>query len=104
MRRELDKQLAKSAAASGRPLVWSAQETAILDLISTQIDRKFDLAADYALAGEMKTRVKISAELRLLEASIARLLKQISTETPRQMSRRSQKAQAAAFARWNNAG
>ncbi|SPM43347.1 hypothetical protein RMCFA_4575 [Mycobacterium numidiamassiliense] len=102
VRRDLDKQLAASAAASGRPLVWSAQDRVVLDLISTQIDRKNELFADRAVADDMKIRVKISAELRLLEASIARLLKQVSTEVPRPMSRRSQKAQAAALTRWNH--
>jgi hypothetical protein len=102
VRRELDQQLAASAASSGRSLQWSAQDRALLALISAAIDRKRDLTADYAEAADAKTRIKASAELRLLEASIARLLKQVSTEIREPVSRRSQKAQAAAFARWRS--
>ena len=46
--------------------------------------------------------MKISAELRLTEASIARLLKQVSTDAPQPMSLRSVKAQRAARARWDH--
>lgn len=100
VRRELDQQLAATAAASGRDLVWTAQDRVVLGLIQTAIDRKHDLTADYAGATEAKTRVKISAELRLLEAAVARLVKQVHTDIPAPMSRRSQKAQAAARVRW----
>jgi hypothetical protein len=100
VRRELDKQLAASAAASGRDLVWTAQDRVVLSLIAGAIDRRRDLTADYAAATEAKIRVKLSAELRLLEAAVARLGKQVDTEIPEPMSRRSQKAQAAARVRW----
>jgi hypothetical protein len=105
VRRELDQQLAASAASSGRSLAWSAQDREVLVLISAAIDRKHDLAGDYAAAVESKNRIKISAELRLLESGIARMLRQVSTEIAKPMSRPSQKAQAAALARWSrNAG
>jgi len=101
LRRELDAQLAATAAATGRTLVWTAQDREVLALISSSIDRKCDLQKDYATAGEAKTRVEISAELRLLEAGVARLLKMIKTEPPQPMSLRSLKAQRAARARWD---
>jgi hypothetical protein len=82
VRRDLDKELAASAAASGRNLVWSAAETQVLRLISAAIDRKVDLSVDYAAATDAKVRVKLSAEVRLLGAHIARLLKQVKTELP----------------------
>jgi hypothetical protein len=50
-----------------------------------------------------KVRVKMSAELRLLETSLARLLKSVSTDLPAEPSLRSQKAARAANARWRNA-
>jgi hypothetical protein len=56
-----------------------------------------DAAAYPACQDDPKAKVKVSAELRLLEASIARLLKQISTEPPSPRSLRSEKA-ARAFA------
>jgi hypothetical protein len=100
VRRELDKQLAASAAASGRDLIWTAQDKIVLGLIISSIDRKCDLQRDYAAAVDGKTRVRVSAELRLIEAQLGRLVKQIVTELPQLMSRRSQKAQAAARVRW----
>jgi hypothetical protein len=101
MRRELDEQLAAAATASGRTLVWTAQDREVLTLISSAIGRKCDLQRDYAQAVEPKLRIKLSAELRLLEASIARLLRAVKTDVPEPMSRRSQKAQMAARARWS---
>ena len=44
------------------------------------IDRRTDLAALYAAAEQAKS--KLSAELRLLEGSLARLLKQVKTDVP----------------------
>ena len=101
VRRELDAQLAATAAATGRTLVWTAQDREVLALMASSIDRKCDLQRDYAAAAEAKTRVKISAELRLLEASVARLLKQITTDLPEPESLRTIKARQAARARWD---
>jgi hypothetical protein len=75
-----------------------------LDLISAAIDRKVDLSADYAVATDAKIRVKLSAEVRLLEAHIARLLKQVKTELPTPTSRVSEKARNAALVRWQKQG
>jgi len=101
VRRELDVQLAATAAASGRHLVWTPQDRVILGLIASSIDRKCDLQRDYSAASEPKIRVKVSAELRLLEAAVGRLIKQVKTDSPVPMSRRSQKAQQAALVRWS---
>jgi hypothetical protein len=101
VKRELDKELAATAAASGRTLVWSAADRKLLALLASAIDRECDLRDAYAVAVEPKLRIKLSAELRLLEASIARLLRAVKTDVPEPMSRRSQKAQMAARARWS---
>jgi hypothetical protein len=45
--------------------------------------------------------VKLSAELRLLESSIARLMKQVDMDMPVQQSPTSRKASKAARTRWN---
>lgn len=103
VRRELDKELAESAAVSGRELVWSAAETQVLELISAAIDRKVDLSRDYAAATEPNVRVKLSGEIRLTEGHVARLLKQVKTDVPEPVSRVSQKAQMAARTRWDKA-
>jgi hypothetical protein len=62
-----------------------------------------DAAAYPACQDDPKAKVKVSAELRLLEASIARLLKQISAEPPSPRSLRSEKAARAVRARWERA-
>jgi len=46
-------------------------------------------------------RLKVSAELRPLEAQVARLLKQVRTDMPAPPSRKSMKASKAARTRWN---
>jgi len=64
-------------ASSGRP-----QDRAVLELIADTVDRRVDLAAEYAAAEDTTRRVKLSAELRLLEGSLARLLRMVSTDVP----------------------
>lgn len=103
VRRELDKQLAASAAASGHDLVWTAQELETLAFIQSEIDRKCDLERDYAAAETAKERVSIGRELRLTKASIARLLSKVSTEDQpaKPMTQASARASRAANARWH---
>lgn len=104
VRRELDQQLADAGRAAGMTLTWSAQEREILDLIRAQLNRKHDLGQDYADAEDAKTRVQVSSELRLLEASIERLLRRVKTEVPAAPeSIATIRARAAADARWSQA-
>lgn len=100
--RALENELEASAVRVGQKLSWTAAEQAILDLICAEIDRKTDLSAAYEVCrDDPKVRVKLSAELRLIEASIARLLKSISTEPPASRSLRSEKAARAVRVRWD---
>ena len=101
VRRELDKELAETGVRSGRSLVWTAADREVLALIASAIDRKCDLQRDYSAAEDAKTRVKISAELRRIEAAVARLLKQVHTETPAPESQRTIQARAAVMRRWH---
>lgn len=103
--RQLNSDLAAAGQRSGRDLEWSAQERALLGLICDQTDRRSELYAEYRGTEDTKARVKLSAELRLLEGSISRLLKGVSTDVsggaPRQYeSQASRRAQHAALARW----
>jgi hypothetical protein len=98
--RALDAELAASSQRLGGNVEWTQQDRAVLELIAANVDRTVDLSARYDEAEDTKTRVKLSAELRLLEAALARLLKQVETE-PVVSSRRSQQAQRAARARWD---
>jgi hypothetical protein len=99
----LDAELADAARQSGQLLGWTAAESAVRELIARTIDRTTDLQQLYQ-DSDAKTRVKLSAELRLLEASTARLLKQVKTKLPEPTSLRTQKAQNAAHARWDRDG
>ncbi|MGO9157051.1 hypothetical protein [Mycobacterium sp.] len=104
IRRELDKELSAAGQRSGQTLVWSAAEKAILNRIQDTVDHIADLTIDYRDAPDAKTRVKISTELRLLDSSLVRLLKQIKTDVPAPAeSRITVKNRAAARARWDKA-
>ena len=96
----LDAELAESAKQAGHDLVWSAAEADVIAMIGAQIDRRVELSAQYEACGKIETRLKIAVELRLLEVSISRLYRQVSTEAPAPMSITSLKAQRAANSRW----
>lgn len=100
MRRELDKQLAKVSSIVGQPASRTAAEEAVLGLSSDQIDREVELFEAYRAAPDQKVQVKLSGELRLLEASIARLLKQVEPSRPAPESATTVKARRAAESRW----
>jgi hypothetical protein len=101
----LDLELAENSAEQGRlePLVWSAAEQALRELLAGSVDRRVDLWRDYEASEDHKARLKMSAEIRLTDQNIARLLGQIKTDLPPAPSLRSQKAARAANARWSRA-
>jgi hypothetical protein len=101
--RELDKELAASSARQRQMVVWSAQEQAILGQISSILDRKVEFLEAYEAAEEITLRLKISAEVRLLEQAAARLVKEIKTDIPAAPSLRSRNASKAARTRWDRA-
>jgi hypothetical protein len=103
MRRDLDLLLAAVGEETGIELAWDTTELAVIDLIMAGITRKQALNDEYDAATEPKVRVKIACELRLLEAHLARLYKQIRPQMADPVSRRSSKARAAANVRWNRA-
>jgi hypothetical protein len=101
--RELDAELAAASEHAGRSLVWTAQDRQVLDLIADQIDRRVQLAAEYAATEDYDVirRVRLAGELRLLEGSLARLLKQVKTDVPQPESQRTIMARRAANQRWH---
>ena len=101
MLRDLDKELAAASARQGQPLAWSAQERAILAQISSILDRKAEFLELYEAAEDTKTKLKISAEVRLLEQAAARLIRGIKTDIEPAPSLRTVKARRAARARWD---
>jgi hypothetical protein len=106
MRRELDKLLAAVADEADDDLTWDAADLELIDLLMAAIDRKVRLSADYVTASEdLKLSLKLSAELRLTETHIARLLRQVRPVAPAPRrsaptSTQSGKARKAAQSRW----
>jgi hypothetical protein len=98
---ELDNELCVASERGGQNLVWTASERAILGLIGATIDRKVWLSRAQSRTEDVRLRVKLSAELRLLETNLARLLKHVTPDVPAAPSVRTVKAQRAARARWN---
>jgi hypothetical protein len=99
--RELDKELADASSRQGRNLVWSAQEATILGQIASLLDRKAEFSSLYDEAPDTKTKLKISAELRLIEQAVARLVRLVKTDLAQPESMTTVKARKAARRRWD---
>jgi hypothetical protein len=100
--RQWNAELASVGGALGEPLVWSAAEAELLELIASTIDRKCYLTTDYGKADSAGQRIALSGELRLVESQLARLLKQVYTDVPvGKPSAPTMKARKAANARWD---
>jgi hypothetical protein len=101
LRRDLDAELLANGLAVGEDLQWSAAELAVLELISNHVDRREELQAAYDESDQVRVRIALATEIRLLEAGVARLLRQVATDVPAPMSVVSLKAQKASNARWD---
>jgi hypothetical protein len=99
--RELNNELRVASERSGTTLTWTAGEKTVLGLIADQADRKVALLVEYEDSGDPNVRARLSAEARLLEGSIARLLKQVQPVVPTPPTQTTLKAQRAAYARWD---
>lgn len=101
----LDAELAENSEDRGltgdEAMSWSAAERVVLDMVADAVDRKVDLFARYLGSCDDKVRVKLSTEVRLLEGSIAKLLRSVSTDLPEPRSNVSRKASHAARVRWS---
>jgi hypothetical protein len=102
---DLNAELAAYGLSKGVELSWSVPERATISLIQDQVDRKVELTAAYDVADDKK-RLRLAAEIRLIEGSIGRLLKLVNTQ-PRMpstepVSRASARGRRAANIRWGN--
>jgi hypothetical protein len=97
----LDAELAAASERLGQNLVWTASESAVLGDIAFTTDRMVWLRRAWSRAGDAKLRIKLSAEIRLLETSRARLLKAVTPDLPAAPSMRTVRARRAARARWD---
>jgi hypothetical protein len=98
---DLQAELAKVAAAKGKPQVWSAAESALIDQIQAAVTRKNKLERDYQRAEDPKVAVKLAGEVRLLESHIQRMLRAVTPKAPTATTLRSAKARTAANVRWS---
>lgn len=70
-------------------------------MICDEMDRKAGLKRMYGRAETVKEKLKIATEVRLLESSINRMLRQVKVDMPAApASARTRKAQHAANVRW----
>ena len=99
--RELHRELESASKRARKQLEFSAAERAVLALISENLDRISDLRAAYAETDEVKVRIKLSTEMRLLETNVARLLRQVKTDLPAPDSNVTLQARRASNARWD---
>ena len=72
----------RTAEELGERLAWSAAERLLREAVADAVDRKVDLKHRWAASTQDAARVKLSAELRLTEGEIARLLRGIKTDLP----------------------
>jgi hypothetical protein len=100
----LDAELAAASEQRGQKLVWTAAESAVLDDIAFTVDRMTRLRRDWSRAEDPKLRIRLSAEIRLLETSKARLLTQVTPDLPASESMRTIRARRAVNARWKRDG
>lgn len=95
----LDDELAAAGVDAGMDLDWTEAERATLDLVADVVDRRVDLQAAYDRVSDedVKIKLRLSSELRLLEQEQSRLLRLVST-TPQPA--KNPKAVKAARVRW----
>ncbi len=98
---QLEAELAAAGARAGTTLSWTVAEQEMLDMLANTVDRRTELAARYAKSRDTKTKVKVSVELRMLDNSVARMLKNIKTDVPHTDSLTTIKARGAANVRWD---
>ena len=101
---DLDADLARSSTKLGKTLSWTppsargARDDREHHRPPGRCGPRLRRACD---RGDAKNLVRLSAEWRMLDAAVARLLKQVETDVPQPMSLLSVKAQRAARARWD---
>jgi hypothetical protein len=106
--REMHAELQSNAEATGLTLAFSATERQTLGDVADHIDRKVELAKLYDDAEDVRVKVALATELRLIEASITRMLRTVDMCAPaaeddaedEAMTPTQRKARAAAQSRW----
>jgi hypothetical protein len=108
LRRRLDAELHASAKRQNTTLEWTLEELTTLDLLADTVDRREQVqqAWDATDPADRKSLVAYSAEMRLIDAAILRMVKSLDPEAasakPTPSSQISQHARKAALASWES--
>lgn len=108
LRRRLDGELKAAAKRQNTTLEWTLEERVTLDLLADTVDRREQVQAawDATDPSDRKSLVAYSAELRLIDAAIQRMVKSLDPEgtsaKPASSSLISQHARKAALASWES--
>ncbi len=108
LRRRLDGELKAAAKRQNTTLEWTLEEQVTLDLLAGTVDRREQVQAawDAVDAGDRKSLVAYSAELRQIDAAISRMVKLLDPEgtsaKPASSSLISEHARKAALASWES--
>jgi len=97
---DLDADLAAAGGATGDRLEWTTEELVAREALADTIDRRARVAEIWATATDPKLVVKLSVELRQLDAAVMRPLKEINAEAPPPESLTTVKARNAVNVRW----
>jgi hypothetical protein len=97
---DLDVDLAAAGEATGDRLEWTTEELVAREALADTIARRARVAEIWATATDPKLVVKLSVELRQLDAAVMRLLKEINAEAPPPESLTTVKARNAVNVRW----
>lgn len=78
----LDAELAANAAKANTRLEWLAAERAVLQAIADHVDRREELAELYDGCGadQVRTKIALATEIRLIESGVTRLVGQLVTD------------------------
>ena len=97
---DLDADLAAAGGATGDRLEWTTEELVAREALADTIARRARVAEIWATATDPKLVVKLSVELRQLDAAVMRPLKEINAEAPPPESLTTVKARNAVNVRW----
>ncbi|SCX32933.1 hypothetical protein [Mycolicibacterium fluoranthenivorans] len=101
----LDAELEDAGKSAGETLFWSAEEAELRKFIGDAVTRKCALARAFDKATSASARLTFSAEIRLLETHISKMLKELRSGMPDEQQSApstvtSMKASHAANSRW----
>ena len=96
----LDNEPAETGLHRGQQLSWTTKESEMREILAKTVDRRARVEKLCAAATDGKLIVKLSTELRQLDNTVTKLLKEIRTDVPEPESLTTIKARRAVNTRW----